>query len=169
MQLGVRFYDSAVGRFTQRDPLTWFAHLHPYSYADSNPLKFTDPTGLLRWEVANSCQRLKGKPTDSGGGPEPCEQCCNSLAVDTDAMLAFIAQYGLPGRIVIPSGRVASCQFDCEDRCRGYCKGKKRVRGHFDGKKCVTGFAECLLRGLVSDAVLGKVLKGLENYLKQPH
>ena len=43
LQLGVRFYDPEVGRFTQEDPsqdgLSW------YNYVEDNPLVSVDPTG----------------------------------------------------------------------------------------------------------------------------
>jgi RHS repeat-associated protein len=48
LQLGVRFYDPEIGRFTQRDAaeqgLNW------YEYAAGRPLFFVDPSGLLIWE-----------------------------------------------------------------------------------------------------------------------
>jgi RHS repeat-associated protein len=48
-----RYYDPAVGRYTQVDPLAGSGtaslasgvFLHPYGYAASNPLLLTDPTG----------------------------------------------------------------------------------------------------------------------------
>jgi RHS repeat-associated protein len=44
LQLGVRFYDPEIGRFTQRDPegygTNWFI------YTDNRPTVFADPTGL---------------------------------------------------------------------------------------------------------------------------
>ena len=43
LQLGVRFYDPEIGRFTQRDPLP--TEESPYVYAGGNPARFADPTG----------------------------------------------------------------------------------------------------------------------------
>jgi RHS repeat-associated protein len=45
LQLGVRFYDAEVGRFTQRDP-AGYGHNH-YAYVDDAPTFFLDPAGLL--------------------------------------------------------------------------------------------------------------------------
>lgn len=49
MQLGVRFYNPQVGRFTQMDPLG--IGLNWYEYVNSNPLVYIDPYGLLEWNV----------------------------------------------------------------------------------------------------------------------
>jgi RHS repeat-associated protein len=40
-----RYYDSNLGKFTSTDPIK---ENHPYSYVDNNPLKFTDPTGMVK-------------------------------------------------------------------------------------------------------------------------
>ena len=42
-----RFYDSAIGRFLQVDPLAEkFKHINPYAAMNNNPLKYTDFTGM---------------------------------------------------------------------------------------------------------------------------
>jgi RHS repeat-associated protein len=47
--LRARWYDSATGRFTSRDPFPGFAvlpqTLHPYVYVNNNPVNLTDPSG----------------------------------------------------------------------------------------------------------------------------
>jgi RHS repeat-associated protein len=47
--LRARWYDSATGRFTTRDPFPGFAALpqtlHPYVYVNNNPVNLTDPSG----------------------------------------------------------------------------------------------------------------------------
>ena len=45
LQLGVRFYDPEVGRFTQVDPLD--DARSRYSYALPNPIRNADPSGLV--------------------------------------------------------------------------------------------------------------------------
>ena len=45
---GARFYDPQIGRFTTSDPLSEAAYgWTPYRYGYNNPLRFTDPTGML--------------------------------------------------------------------------------------------------------------------------
>jgi RHS repeat-associated protein len=49
--LRARWYDSATGRFTTRDPFPGFAALpqtlHPYVYVNNNPVNLTDPSGEI--------------------------------------------------------------------------------------------------------------------------
>jgi RHS repeat-associated protein len=49
-QLGARAYDSGLGRFVSVDPLmdvTDHQQMHGYTYANNNPVTFTDPDGLM--------------------------------------------------------------------------------------------------------------------------
>ncbi len=49
--LRARWYDQAVGRFTQRDPFRGFSFFpqtqHPYVYCQNNSMKYTDPSGQI--------------------------------------------------------------------------------------------------------------------------
>jgi len=47
LQLGVRFYDPEIGRFTQRDPIK--SGLDWYAYVEDAPTVWSDPSGLVRW------------------------------------------------------------------------------------------------------------------------
>jgi RHS repeat-associated protein len=64
-----RYYDSRIGRYTQNDPIGLAGGWNPVSYANSNPLGYTDSTGLMpdcQW-VANV---LRCSTTPSLPGPE---------------------------------------------------------------------------------------------------
>ena len=53
---GARYYASTMGRFLSPDPLLNSGHpddpqsWNRYAYVDNNPLKYTDPKGLYKWE-----------------------------------------------------------------------------------------------------------------------
>ncbi len=46
-----RYYDSTMGRFTQRDPIGFGGGLNPYTYVSNSPQNFTDPLGLRQQVV----------------------------------------------------------------------------------------------------------------------
>ena len=46
-----RYYDSTMGRFTQRDPIGFRGGLNPYTYVGNSPQNFTDPLGLIQRPV----------------------------------------------------------------------------------------------------------------------
>ncbi|MEK7539656.1 MAG: RHS repeat-associated core domain-containing protein [Patescibacteria group bacterium] len=56
--LNARYYDPSIGRFLSQDP--WFGDLtnpqslNKYSYAENNPLKYIDPTGLFAEDTFDS-------------------------------------------------------------------------------------------------------------------
>ncbi|NEB02593.1 polymorphic toxin-type HINT domain-containing protein [Streptomyces sp. SID13726] len=57
--LGAREYDPATGRFLSVDPVFTAAdpqQMHGYSYADNNPLTYSDPAGTEIGSRPNSCQ-----------------------------------------------------------------------------------------------------------------
>jgi RHS repeat-associated protein len=53
-QNGYREYDPTTGRYMEVDPLGLNAGWNPYNYVGSNPLNFTDPSGLLFGGLINA-------------------------------------------------------------------------------------------------------------------
>ena len=41
-----RYYEPGIGRFTQVDPLGYYADVNFYAYVRNNPIKYIDPLGL---------------------------------------------------------------------------------------------------------------------------
>jgi RHS repeat-associated protein len=46
-----RYYDSALGRFLQRDPAGYDGGLNLYEYAASSPVRWSDPFGLVKASI----------------------------------------------------------------------------------------------------------------------
>ncbi|MBG0831673.1 hypothetical protein HS041_28490 [Planomonospora sp. ID67723] len=74
--LGAREYDPATGRFISVDPIMDLAdpqQIHGYTYANNNPVTFSDPTGLLldggaQCGIYSACN--SGDPWQEGYGPD---------------------------------------------------------------------------------------------------
>jgi len=57
LQLGVRFYEPGIGRFTQRDPMQDDENCSAYRYGDDNPIAHVDPTGEWLWDIIRCLYR----------------------------------------------------------------------------------------------------------------
>jgi RHS repeat-associated protein len=88
--LGVRYYDSQIGRFWSLDPIV---KLNRYLYAQNNPARYVDPLGLddIDWECFSLCMipcLIKMRKEKENGGRKytewevfalcfvPCWQAC---------------------------------------------------------------------------------------------
>ncbi len=70
--LRARYYDPATGRFLSQDPL---GAGNPYVYADNNPVRFTDPSGLCIPDI--NCPRGFTEARDKEGrGMRTSRQLC---------------------------------------------------------------------------------------------
>lgn len=70
IHLGAREYDAELGRFISVDPLQDLAdpqQWHGYSYANNNPITFSDPTGLI-FDCSNGTYGKECNKNSSGGG-----------------------------------------------------------------------------------------------------
>ena len=69
-----RYYDPALGRFTQPDPAGFVDGINRYAYVGNSPVNFTDPLGLGRQAVAAT----SGLGSTYGGN----EPSSNILTID---------------------------------------------------------------------------------------
>jgi RHS repeat-associated protein len=49
-----RYYDPAIQRFTQRDPIGWAGGINAYAYVGNNPVNLTDPSGTIPEGASNT-------------------------------------------------------------------------------------------------------------------
>jgi RHS repeat-associated protein len=107
---GARFYDPAVGRFIQPDPLVANLFdpqdLNAYSYARNNPLKYTDPEGLqpscAHRDFDGGCgsgPASLGGGSSSGGprGARPLGSLSDGAAAEATPTAGRPVQLPLPG------------------------------------------------------------------------
>jgi len=74
LQLGVRFYDPEIGRFTQRDPIR--AGLTGYVYVEDKPSVLVDPTGLVfGWHICSNALRQRCEAICQTEYGTPCVGC----------------------------------------------------------------------------------------------
>jgi len=76
--LGQRWYDSSVGRFISRDPISYAGGINLYVYVNNNPFTKTDPNGLAWWDPTSWNPTTYCGATKTGPGPvTSCfDYCC---------------------------------------------------------------------------------------------
>jgi RHS repeat-associated protein len=84
-----RYYDAETGRFYSSDPVAVTAGdlflFNRYSYANGNPVAYTDPTGMLTCnpsgEVSASVQRMRDASDGCSSGSENAVAAAGSAAI----------------------------------------------------------------------------------------
>ncbi len=79
VQLGIRFYDGDVGRFTQRDSVESSTG-SSFAYADGGPIAATDPSGLSPRQHPKCKSTNRYKPPTCGNGETAVFLTCFSGA-----------------------------------------------------------------------------------------
>ena len=87
----LRYYDPESGRFTREDPAGLAASVNFYAYAENNPLKFRDPSGLVSW--GGACIGGGGMAVVVGGDLLFC-QLINSETGQTCDVTVYAFKFG---------------------------------------------------------------------------
>ena len=132
LQLGVRFYDRDIGRFTQRDPIAGSTST-AYAYVAGAPLRYVDPSGLTGSGHETDLDWTTGEITCE------CHVSFDPFDIPRD-VLDFLAQLGVG--LIMRGGYVKFTYIrPLGDRCKdpGHCwrwspdwkKEAKRRRGKY--------------------------------------
>jgi RHS repeat-associated protein len=103
--VGERWYDPALGRFLQRDPIGIYGGLNVYSYEGASPVNGADPLGL-----AQAADALSPPVPDwvwpQAGSPRPWSRsvCCTTVERLPSGQTSDNANRGRPGRVSRSSG-----------------------------------------------------------------
>lgn len=116
-----RYYDPATGRYITVDPIGLAGGPNPYQYAESNPLKYIDPTGLLGYS---------GMPPGVQGGPgqnttpsSPSSISQIGGAISDFASNLYDLKYGIPPYIPPSGASGVDKYFHCKANCQATQRG----------------------------------------------
>lgn len=150
-----RDYDSAIGRYVEREPIGLQGGLNTFAYAANNPLTYADPEGLNPGALALPAIPSSGGAAAAGAGGTAVGGA--AVAGGIAVAGAGIAGYGLGSwiypHIAIPLGDAidAMCKDnDREKRCDHQyyevdiptCRAISRSRGKAAGARCYAAAAQ---------------------------
>jgi RHS repeat-associated protein len=156
LQLGVRFYDPEVGRFTQSDSRP-VDREDGFTYCYGRPTKLTDPSGRFPWDLLTCPRACKGINECSWTG-DKCRDCAFSLMVDPQYWSANVIKMLGSIRGGISSGTLTDAMAKCWPEAEEFC-----IKKH-SGSMTVLHFAECVAGKIKID--LQTILKVLKAILK---
>ncbi len=108
-----RWYDPKTGRFLTQDPIGLAGGVNLYSYAENNPINFSDAFGLLR------CPPVCGPPQGALAGMA-MSGLVNAARQALGAISDFVRNYGnMREANTIGADKYFHCNANCEATKRG--------------------------------------------------
>ncbi len=104
---GLRYYDSAAGRWLNRDPISYAGGVNVYEYCGNGPVGMSDASGMLGLgDIFGACisaiallaaiERL----ASSTAGSKDCGPLCSSIAACIGSLAGFVDAPGWLGCVV---------------------------------------------------------------------
>ena len=113
---GARDYNPAWGQYVELDPLGLFAGPHPFKYANDNPLKFIDPSGLAGLSGAAAEEEEEAIALNAGVGALGPEAIAEAASIAVEEVAAEFGLVAGPGYCEI---RTAQLQQSIPDAQKG--------------------------------------------------
>jgi RHS repeat-associated protein len=178
--LGAREYDPAIGRFISVDPVMDLSdpqQWNAYAYSNSNPVTFSDPTGLFWGSVMEALRKAFGQAAGSAASrPGTRKQRSNGYDANDDGKITS-GDYAV---------NIAGCNYNNGYTFggRGHCAHRDAIQrsgdfvGDFAGVNdyylCAQGDAGAcawaggsLVAGVALGGVMGAAFRGVRQLLKQ--
>ncbi len=143
-----RDYNGRWGRYTQSDPIGLAGGINTFAYVEGNPLRYTDPKGLIC--SGSDCREPPFDPSPNGPQPSPYPKSPIPSSSPPDAQ-----RYEICGDLPPPLPTV--CEHCVDYACSwapAYCCDidfKGCVNGQLDNPRvvaeCNARLASCMFRG----------------------
>ncbi|MFG3643429.1 polymorphic toxin-type HINT domain-containing protein [Micromonospora sp. NPDC047762] len=170
--LGARFYDAALGAFISVDPETDEydpQRMHPFAYANNNPVTFADPDGLFFGKIKNAASRAANAVANTA------KSAVKAVVDNAGTISAVAGGIAMVAAVLPPPAQVVAAAAAAVSAVAGAIDTAKTCKGG-DTAGCAMGIASMVPgvrqaktaargAGAVKKAVKGKRPSGCNSFL----